>query len=62
MQNVGNEKVTVKRTTVRLENGAQLDLGAIGKGYVGGEAVRILNENRVNSALIDIVGNIQLAQ
>lgn len=42
IQNVGSEKVAVEGNFVRLENGVQLDLGAIGKGAAGDEAVRIL--------------------
>ena len=60
LQNVGREKVTVDGNSVRLEPGARLDLGAIGKGAAGDEAVRILKENGVDSALLDIGGNIQL--
>lgn len=60
MQNVGSEKVSVEGNSVRLENGTQLDLGAIGKGAVGDEAVRILKENGIKSVLLDIGGNIQL--
>lgn len=60
LKSVGSEKVTVEGISVRLEPGVQLDLGAIGKGAVGDEAVRILMENGVNSALLDIGGNIQL--
>ena len=60
LQNVGREKVTVDGNSVRLEPGARLDLGAIGKGAAGDEAVRILKENGVDSALLDLGGNIQL--
>ena len=60
LQNVGSEKVTVERNSVQLESGVQLDLGAIGKGAAGDEIVRILKENGINSALLDIGGNIQL--
>lgn len=60
LRNVGSEKVSVEGNSVRLENGAQLDLGAIGKGAAGDEVVRILKENGINSALLDIGGNIQL--
>lgn len=60
LQNVGSEKVTVEGNTVRLENGVQLDTGAVGKGAAGDEIVGILKENGIKSALLDIGGNIQL--
>lgn len=60
LQNVGSENVAVEGNSVRLENGVQLDLGAIGKGAAGDEAIRILKENGIRSALLDIGGNIQL--
>jgi thiamine biosynthesis lipoprotein len=47
--------------TVYLEEpGMMLDLGAIAKGYAADETVRILTENGVKSAIIDLGGNIML--
>lgn len=40
--------------------GMQLDFGAIGKGYVGDCAIRLLKDNGVKSALLDFGGNIQV--
>ena len=40
--------------------GMQLDFGAIGKGYAGDCAIRLLKENGVKSALLDFGGNIQV--
>lgn len=60
LKKVGSENAAVEGNSVRLENGAQLDLGAIGKGAAGDEIVSILKENGINSALLDIGGNIQL--
>ncbi len=37
-----------------------LDLGAVAKGYAGDETERILRENGITSALINLGGNIQL--
>lgn len=36
-----------------------LDLGAVGKGYAGDEAIKILKENGITSALLDFGGNVQ---
>jgi thiamine biosynthesis lipoprotein len=40
--------------------GMQLDFGAIGKGYAGDCAIRLLKENGVKSVLLDFGGNIQV--
>jgi len=42
-----------------VENGMEMDLGAVGKGYAGDCAVKILKENGVSSAILDLGGNIQ---
>ena len=40
--------------------GMQLDFGAIGKGYAGDRAIKVLKEAGVSSALLDFGGNIQV--
>ncbi len=46
-------------SSVFLERkGMALDLGAIAKGYAADDAVRILREHGVNSALVDLGGNV----
>ena len=37
----------------------ELDFGAVGKGYAADKAVEILKANGINSALLDLGGNIQ---
>jgi thiamine biosynthesis lipoprotein len=45
--------------SVRLDRkGMRLDLGGIGKGYAGDEAIRVLRENGINSALFEAGGDI----
>lgn len=44
---------------VPINEGMELDFGAIGKGYAADEAVKILQENDIKSALLDFGGNIQ---
>jgi thiamine biosynthesis lipoprotein len=45
--------------TVRLSKpGMKLDLGGIAKGYAGDEAIRVLRENGINSALFEAGGDI----
>lgn len=59
LKNVGYEQVRLDGSNVLLENGMMLDLGAVGKGYAGDLVVQVLQENGINSALLDIGGNIQ---
>lgn len=48
-----------KDNTIFLKNkGMMIDLGSIAKGYAADEISRILTENNVNSAIIDLGGNI----
>ena len=48
-----------KDHTIFLKNkGMMIDLGSIAKGYAADEISRILTENNVNSAIIDLGGNI----
>lgn len=56
---VGYDRVHEENGTITLDPGTMLDLGAVGKGYAGDEAVQVLKENGVFSALLDIGGNIQ---
>ncbi|MDR0376822.1 MAG: FAD:protein FMN transferase [Spirochaetaceae bacterium] len=58
---VGWRDVDLDRSglTVFLKRpGMALDLGAVAKGYAADEAARILRENRINRAIIDLGGNI----
>lgn len=45
--------------TVRLETGMALDLGAVGKGFAGDQAIKILKEQGIKSAILDLGGNVQ---
>lgn len=56
---VGYDRVHVENGEITLETETMLDLGAVGKGFAGDEAVRLLKEKGVSSALLDIGGNIQ---
>lgn len=60
LENVGHGRVRVDGNTVTLGEHMMLDLGAVAKGYAGDETERILRENGVTSALINLGGNVQL--
>ena len=36
------------------------DFGAVGKGYAGDEAIKVLKENGIESAVLDLGGNVQV--
>lgn len=59
LQVVGYDRVVLDEKNIILEDGMMLDLGAVGKGYAGDEAEKVLQDNGITSALMDIGGNIQ---
>ena len=60
LENVGADKVTVNGGSISLADGVMLDLGAVAKGYASEDCAKILRENGVKSALINLGGNIRL--
>ncbi len=55
---VDYRKLVVKNGLVSLEPGMSLDLGAIAKGYIGDKMVGFLSQQGVQSALINLGGNV----
>ena len=51
---VDDSAVTLDGNTAALPSGAQLDLGAVAKGYAGDRAAEILQESGVTSALLNL--------
>ncbi|MFD1393485.1 FAD:protein FMN transferase [Lacticaseibacillus jixianensis] len=47
-----------KRTVYLKKKGMQLDLGGIAKGYIADEVVKVFKKDGVNTAIIDLGGNI----
>lgn len=45
-------------TTVQMDAGMKIDLGAIAKGYAADEVAKLCVENGVQSAIIDLGGNV----
>lgn len=59
LENVDYARVRVQGETVQLDPGMMLDLGAVGKGYAGDLAAQALREGGVESALLNLGGNVQ---
>lgn len=57
---VDYRKVSLKENQIYLPEGMQIDLGAVAKGYIGDEIIKILKANNISSALINLGGNVQL--
>lgn len=57
---VGGENVAVDGDAVTLAGGAQLDLGGIAKGYAGDRVRALLRERGIESAVIDLGGDVGL--
>ncbi len=45
--------------TVSVPDGMEIDLGSVAKGFVGSQAAQYLRENGVESALLNLGGNVQ---
>ena len=56
---VDDSRVELDGTSLTLPDGAELDLGAVAKGYTGQHLARLIREVGVTSALLDLGGNIQ---
>ena len=50
----GSAVLNAEGRTVRLPAGAQIDLGAVAKGYAGDAAAELMRANGVDSALLDL--------
>ena len=61
IKNIDYTKVELNKNTKEVflsQKGMLLDLGSIAKGYAADEIVKILKEENINSAIIDLGGNI----
>lgn len=59
LQSVGYKKIQLNGNQIRIPEGMELDLGAVGKGYAGDEAAETLKKNGITSALLNLGGNVQ---
>ena len=58
LEHVGMEHVHVGRTTVQLDEGTQIDLGGIAKGYASDVAAEIYREYEVSRGTVALGGNV----
>ena len=58
MQRSGAKHVKLDGCAVTLENGVQLDLGGIAKGYTAGRVRAMLRDAGVTSAIVSLGGNV----
>lgn len=60
LNTVGAEHIRIENSSVTLDEGTSIDLGGIAKGYASANAVHILEEQGVSSALISLGGNVRV--
>ncbi len=51
-------KIKLEAGEIHVDEGMQIDLGGIAKGYLGDELVKILKKNGIKSALLNLGGNV----
>lgn len=59
LQNVGYDRILLDGTELTVPDGMSLDLGAVGKGYVADLVTEVLTDYGIQSALLNLGGNIQ---
>lgn len=59
LENTGYEKINLSENNITVPTNMQIDLGAVGKGYTGDLIAHLLKENGIESALLDLGGNVQ---
>jgi thiamine biosynthesis lipoprotein len=60
LKSVNYKNCSVKDNTVKLINGAEIDLGGIAKGYIADRVKEYLLENGIKKAIINLGGNVML--
>lgn len=58
LADTGWEKISLEDGTVYLQDGVQIDLGAVGKGIGCDEALKILEESEAEAAVVSVGGSI----
>ena len=57
VETVDYKNIKMDGNNVYLENGSEIDLGAIAKGYIADKAAQFLREKGVTSAIVNLGGN-----
>lgn len=57
---VDHSRITVQDGTASIPEGMEVDLGSVAKGYTGDQVTKLLRENGVTSALLNLGGNVQV--
>lgn len=55
---VGYKNISIRNNEIILKNGAEIDLGAIAKGYIADKISDFLIKNGVKSAIVNLGGNV----
>ena len=59
LQYANYKNVKIRENNVSILPGMQIDLGAVAKGYTGDRICRILSDHGVESAVVNLGGNVQ---
>ena len=59
LENTGYKRVQINGGSVFVKRNTELDFGAVAKGYCGDRIAEIMKKNEVESALINLGGNVQ---
>ena len=59
LQSSDDTKITVSGQTVQCPGETEIDLGAVAKGYTGDAVMKIMQEHKISSAIINLGGNVQ---
>lgn len=59
LKNVDYSKIKLNGNTAAIPEGAEIDLGALAKGYTGDEIMKIFRDHDIDSAIVSLGGNVQ---
>lgn len=59
LKNTGYEKIETNENKIKIPENYEIDLGSVAKGYTSDKVSEILSENGVESALLNLGGNVQ---
>lgn len=59
LANCKYQDVQIDKNKITAKKGMMFDLGAVGKGFAGDQAIQVLKSHGIKSAILDLGGNIQ---